>query len=256
MSIGAMNVCIWTLSVVFLPKTFAANHTTLSPPDGSTEGGGLQSADVAAIVLGILLLLLLAATATICFLYYKGYLGRHPEEQATVQPVLRRISTKAIAKARVRHLMKADSEPIFYMDEDIYYPPNSRPLPTNNVKAAPFPEISSAITKQGHHRTGRRTHNRSFPGVHHGRRKQGGHGGHGRNDLKHQHHRHHHYRRHTKIVHDFRQESPPLPVLEERRAAEIEEDIVVIPDTARPLCITTHYGARTPYMGEDLSKTI
>ncbi|XP_052286857.1 uncharacterized protein LOC127882329 isoform X1 [Dreissena polymorpha] len=234
----AMPIWLGILTVV-LPSLAFANQTTTNATC-CHEDSSVNRAEIAAIVLGIIFLLLIGGAVVICILFYKGYLGRDPEEQATVMPLfpdifttpssLRAVSYQAILKSKKTRqslLKNTSSEPIIYIDDDIYHPPNSRPLPTNSVPAVPYRE-REINSKVHNYRGSENRQNRSFPERKRSRKQKS--------------------RRHTKIVRDIRPESAPAHVRERVHSDGLDEDIIVIPDTGRSLIITTDYGAKNPYM--------
>ncbi|KAL4228614.1 hypothetical protein ACF0H5_011664 [Mactra antiquata] len=140
----------------------------------------IDAADIAAIVLGAVLLMVVIATIIICILLKKGYIGE--PDQTKIMPTmpeihttpesLREFSSAAIDKAK-RNKGTHDSsstDPIIYMLDDVYHPPNSRPtaenladLKHNGTLANRTPKIHYTKGKSSKRKRKSSKHSRTLP---------------------------------------------------------------------------------------------
>ncbi|XP_060557640.1 uncharacterized protein LOC132718048 [Ruditapes philippinarum] len=144
-------------SLASICQSATTTEGTLTRPPAQDDEGGLDDGAVAAIILGCLLLILIVMTVVLCILYQKGYIGNREEQVLpyfpdiyTTPESLRQYTDAAMEQSfKSRKRRYVEKEPIIYIDDDIYHPPKSRPLPTDGktVKRNPDFVVPSKIPK-------------------------------------------------------------------------------------------------------------
>ncbi|XP_045209604.2 uncharacterized protein LOC123561362 isoform X2 [Mercenaria mercenaria] len=154
------------VSFTFSATTTAPEAVNTTP--SKTDDGGLQGGDIAAILLGCFLLAFIVFTVVLCILYQKGYIGNREDQVLPFFPDIYTTpeSLRQYTDAAMENFSKGkkspyvEKEPIIYINDDIYHPPKSRPLPTDRSTPEKYPELVLPAKMPRKHRANRKSSRR------------------------------------------------------------------------------------------------